>query len=149
MAGLTSIRTAAKARLATVLTAALSGVQVSYGWPGQDVARETVYIGKTRGAYEHAGFQAGRKQREDRFTVDVWFVAANPGQATPLVAEQRVETLFAALDTALADDPRIGNTVSGLSWSLVGSVDGPDSSPNDEGWVSVIRAEVEFVTRLT
>lgn len=146
----TSVRTATKVRLVDLLRAhtALGGVRVDYSWPGRGLEREAVYAGRARGPVEISTMRAGRKARTDTFTVEVWFVAGAPGQ-TALEADERAQALCTALEDVLANDPRLGGAVDGLIDAVLADVDGPDPDPTDEGWVSIVRAEVRCRARLT
>lgn len=146
----TSVRTATRVRLVDLLSAApqLAGVQVAYGWAGQDAENESVYLGDTRGEVEVAAMKGGRKSRDDRFSFDLWIVAGAPGQDGPQAADERAEELYAVVEDVLAGDPELGRAVPGLVHAVLGDVDGPTADPTDEGWASLIRAEVRCWARL-
>lgn len=151
MPGSTLVRAATKQAVVDLLAAdpQLAGtVQVAYGEP-EGERSETIYVGASRGTLSIAGMKAGRKTRHDNFVVDLWVEANLPGQETALVADQRAEALLAQAEDLLALTPDLGVGVAGLSFGHVGEVEGPDPIQLEEGWGSLIRAELAFLARLT
>jgi hypothetical protein len=145
-----SARTAVKARLVELLAARLPpDVQVSYGWPGADMRDEAVWVGACRGPVTVADLRAGRKTRDDTFTLDVHFMAGRPGQ-TAQTADERVEELYWALEDLLADDPTLGG-VDGLRHAaqLGGDVEFEGPQATSEGFVAFATARITVKTRLS
>ena len=148
------VRSSVKARLVTLLKAAgplrADGqpVQVAYGWPARDLEHECIWIGAVRGAVEIDGLKSGRKRVRDTFDVDVWIVAATPGQLDPQAAEERCEELAGYVRDALADDPHL-DALEGLTGGArVSQIDGPDAEPTDEGSTAIARVQVTCQTTL-
>jgi hypothetical protein len=144
----TSIRTAVKTRLVDLLTDALNPVQVSYGWPGQDLQDESVFCGQTTGQVTVADFRAGRKTRDDTFTVEVFFLAMKPGQ-TAAQAEERAEELYGSLETALAENPKLGDLPGVIHVAQLGNEVEIKSAPSTEGWEAEVRAVITVKTRVS
>ena len=111
---------------------------VAIGWP-RDIPLEVVVVLDTSGTIELSHIMAGRKDRLDTFTVDVFCGATAPGQQSAEDAEQRVSTLLAAVENVLANDPTLGGLVKSAS---IGEIDGPNSEPGDEGWLGFALAHV-------
>lgn len=126
---------------------ALSAVQTSYSHPGDPHEHEAVYLGEVRGASEVATIRAGRKARQERYTLDVWIDldAVGPDAQT---ASERAWALFGELEDILADDPTVG--VAGVLWAVLG--DYTETLMFDEarrGWGSLLRAGVDVEARLS
>lgn len=145
----TSTVPSVKAALVTQLTTAInsSSVQVSYGRPIQNlVKRQVVVVGNVSYSSDIANQKAGRKQRDERYSIEVlFFVGAARGRAAD--AETRVWALFASLENILADDPYLGGAIDGLAWAVLGSVEA-DVAHENEGPVAWIAANVDCLARL-
>lgn len=124
----------------------LAGVEVSVGWPGKHLEREHVWLARTTGTVTYPHQMAGRKTRQDEFTITVMFMAAQKGQ-TLAEGQQRVQAMYQALDDLGADGETIG-TLDSVIWSLHGEqVDGPDTEETDEGSAAFMRADVSVEAR--
>lgn len=71
----------------------LTGIQVEYGWPGDQLRDESVFLGRTTGTYEIPyGYgpvtPANPITYDDTFTFPLFLAAAAPGQSSG-AAEQR------------------------------------------------------------
>lgn len=150
MAAPTSIRVAAKRRLVELLTdqPILEGVQVTYGWPGNDLQHESVWVGATRGPVTIPTMRAGRKARDDLFTIDVHFMAGTPGQPDAETADARVEELYTALEDVLATKNTLDDLDGILRAIQNGDVEFADPQATDQGWVGFCTATVEIHARL-
>lgn len=142
----TAIRAAMKAKLVTELTKALPLVAVSNGWPGRNLERDHVWVDRVTGTVEFPLMMAGRKHRDDKFTVRVIFQSSQPGDS---IAETdvRAEQLYAALENVIAADPGIG-TMNGIVHALIDTVEGPMGELTDEGAVSFMFADIAVHARL-
>lgn len=136
-----------KTQLVTLLTAELTGIQVTYGEPGDAIEREAVFVGNARGRHDIAGIKAGRKARHEEFTVDVYFQVEDP-DGTQEVAELRAWTLAKELEDLLADDPHIGLSPADVEWAKAGDFESL-ASRHDMGARAGVRLQVECRTRLT
>lgn len=156
-----------RAQLVTLFTSALATagttggpVQVAYTWPGAAAESECVFLGRhpdiegvasggVRGRSSLATFKAGRKQRDENYTVDftVWSFHPDlkPDQATS--ADARGFAIRALCEDVLAADPRIG-----LGTLIVKAELGEyaaDLIPFETGYISYIVQAVEVEARLT
>lgn len=146
MTALTTPRARVRSAIVEQLVAhpALAGVQVDRQIPAE-VATEHVLLSTVSGTFAYRTIKAARKQREDRFTIKVFFGAMRPGQSAEQ-AELRVLELFNALDDILANDATLSlPTVRQVG---VGRVEGPDVQTSTEGHVAFIEADVEVVAFL-
>jgi hypothetical protein len=148
------IRSATKKRLKELIAAKnilrVDGdpVQVSHGWPGEAMENESIWVGAVEGELLVPTMRAGRKRRQDEFTVDVWVLAGIPGNGTAEEAEERCELLVYAVDDVIADDPHLGGLDGLRGGAYVSSIEGPDAEPTDEGWLGVARVRVTCRTSL-
>ena len=142
----TSNRTAVRARIVELLTdTAPSGVAVYHGQPAQ-WPNEGIVVGPTSGSSEVKLMQAGRKRRNDTFTITIFCWSSVPGQDA-ITAESRCEEFLAVVDDALADNATLG--VEGVKWATLNQVDGPDSEGTDEGWIAYGTITIEVHSELS
>jgi hypothetical protein len=126
---------------------ALASVQVEFSHPGDTDENETVYLGEVRGSSTIPVLRAGRKVREERYTIDVWIDVAADGP-TAEGASERAYALYGELEDILADDPTLG--LAAPFRAMVG--DFSETLMFDEsrrGWGSLLRVGVDCETRLT
>lgn len=126
---------------------ALAAVQVTYSHPGATLDTDSVYFGETRGSMDVPVIRGGRKKREERYTLDVWFDVAAVGPDAQ-TASERAWSLFGELEDVLADDPSVG--LEAPFRAVLG--DFTETLMLDEarqGWGSLLRAGVDCETRLT
>jgi hypothetical protein len=146
----TSTVPAVKAALVTLLTSAIndSDVYVSQGRPQDDLAqRKVVVVGSVSYSSEIANVKSSRKQRDERYSIEVVFLVYDAAGGTAAEAETAVWTLVAELEDLLADDTTLGG-VNGLAWAVLGKVEG-DVAVERKGPVAWITADVECMARLT
>lgn len=145
----TSVRAVVKARLVELLVGSAGAVQVSYGWP-QDRKDELIYVGATRGTVTVADLRAGRKTRDDTFTVEMHVLAGKPGQRTAQAAEERALELCALIEDVLAANPTLGD-LDGVLWAAQRDTrsDTEDPVPTPEGYLGVAQIDIEVKTRLS
>jgi hypothetical protein len=106
----TSSFTTLKTGLLTLLSAraGLSGVQVSYAWPGDSQEQESIWLSEVRGTLAWASFGSPtRKPRFERYSLDVVIVVQGY-ESTPATVELRARALMGEIEDALADDVRAG-----------------------------------------
>lgn len=94
----------------TRFTASLAPIQVTYGLAGDTVDRTTVFVGDVTGRFSIPLLRAGRKPREETYSLDVVFWSLIPGGAV-CDAEDDLFSNLQALDDYLADDPSAGGVV--------------------------------------
>lgn len=143
----TSIRPAVKTYLKTQLATALPAVLVLRTWDGKQLERSTAWIRRTTGTIDFPLAMAGRKARNDDFSVRWVFASVSPGD-TEEEAETRVMAMFAALENLVANDVSAAN-LDGLVHMTIGTTEGPDTFPNgDEGFGAIFEADVDCKSRL-
>ena len=137
--------------LLAAMTTALPGVQVSAAWPGPDVTdEETLFIGAEVENWdlEIPTMKAGRKQRQETYTVSLEAWVAKPGllrAESASAARTRAVEIIDAVDSFLADDPAL--TPSVLWARLEGR--GATLVPFDKGWSCQATASISVAARLT
>ncbi|MDQ3107514.1 MAG: hypothetical protein M3Q68_06870 [Actinomycetota bacterium] len=139
---------AVKAALVALLTTAINDatVQVVWGRPQDSlVSRQCVYIADVSYASEIANIKSGRKQRDERYTVDVVISIYLP-RGESQTCEERAYALLDSLENVLADDPTLGG-VDGLGWAVLGNVS-VATVQLKEGPNCVIVADVDVLARL-
>lgn len=138
---------ATKRALRQLIAAQLPAVQVKYGQPAAiEKARECVWIGDTEGTHTVPVLTAGRKRREEDYTITV-FVEVVKDRGTLEDAEDRCEQITHAVEDVLANDPSLGN-VDGLVHAYA---DGDFSLVTDygPGPISLRRFDVHCLARIT
>lgn len=144
-----SIRRATKARLRDLLVAAAGevgemSIDVDFGFP-REWERNQIYVGDANGEQDHHDIRPGRRFRDDNFRIDVWCWASQKNQSAE-EAEVAAETMFGLLEDICAENWTLKDSedspLDGLQWAVITNVDGPQTGPGDEGYVSHIRAEV-------
>ena len=126
-----------KAALLTKLKADsdLSGIQITYGDPGQAARREFIFIGDvTAGGQDPESLSSGRRRRIESYTLDVIVSVQSKPQGLQ-ENEQRAIVLASAVENVVADNPTLSSLdglmfieCSGMSvTSNEAGVDGPHS----------------------
>jgi hypothetical protein len=138
-----------RAALVAALAArpALAGVDVGHSHPGAAIEPEAVYLGRARGSDEVPVMRAGRKRRQESYTLDVFFDVVADGP-TGREASERAWALFGELEDLLADDPSLGQAPP--FWAALGDWDEVlffDDAR--QGFGSLLRAGVQIEARLT
>lgn len=126
---------------------ALAGVQISDTHPGDAREVESVYLGEARGDDRIPTIRAGRKVRQEAYTLDVWFDCAGDGP-TAKTASERAWAFFGELEDILADDPSLG--LAPPFWAAL--ADWTETIFFDEarrGFGSLLRAGVHCKARLS
>ena len=136
--------------LLELVNAELDGVTAYPSWPGPDASREMVVLGEIRWEeYELATIKAGRKRRDENWSVEfeVYVLGmAETSPADPNPARDRAFEIFAALENTLADDPKLGLT--SVDWVQVTP---EEAGPRvmERGWAYRIAGRVHAYARLT
>lgn len=127
----TSDRPAVKRHIVATLADALTGVQVSYAYPGQATRNEVVWLGDVTGSQELAAMGSPRLPRNDSWTLEV--VVAVTGHATEDAADRRCQEIVAAVMEALFAGSM--GVVDGQTVAIYpGRLDGPNAfrgTPHD------------------
>ena len=113
----------------------LSGIQITYGDPGQAARREFIFIGDvTAGGQDPESLSSGRRRRIESYTLDVIVSVQSKPQGLQ-ENEQRAVVLASAVENVVADNPTLSSLdglmfieCSGMSvTSNEAGVDGPHS----------------------
>ena len=138
----------AKAALVELFGAALSGVQVEYGRPADnDLKRECVYVGDVTGAQRIPVHSAGRKPREEAYSIEV-VVAVLKTRGGLSDAEERAFELLAECEDVVADDSTLGIATGVAFFAAVPGTFEVVSDFNLEGPACVVRWNVDCTARL-
>ena len=91
----------------------LSGIQITYGDPGQAARREFIFIGDvTAGGQDPESLSSGRRRRIESYTLDVIVSVQSKPQGLQ-ENEQRAIVLASAVENVVADNPTL-DSLSGL-----------------------------------
>jgi hypothetical protein len=139
-----------KAQLVTLITAALPTVQVSRAMPASSsMERESIWLDRrVTGRHEVATIKAGRKHRNEAYTVGV-VISVLDQDDQPDVVEPRAMELLTEIEDLLADDPRLG--LGGeIDWATAGEFElNTDQSSEPKGWLVEVRLGIDVNARLT
>lgn len=121
--------------------------QFSYGWPGRDLMLNGGWISQTTGTVTFPFIMAGRKSRDDEFTMTVTFQASGPADSRN-EADDRVESYAAAFEDLIAEDPSLGD-MDYLMHAIFeqDAIRGPDPYFLDTGVMSLMEVDLKLHTR--
>lgn len=137
--------------LLAAMTTALPAVQVSAAWPGPDANdEEMLFVGDAVEAWdlEIPTMKAGRKQRQETYTVTIEAWVAKPGLLradSAAAARTRAIQIVDEVDSFLADEPEL---IDSILWARLGSR-GATLVPFGPGWACQATASIEVAARLT
>lgn len=152
-----------KAQLVTLLTAALatsgaSGGQipVQYAWT-PDAEDEMVFLGRrdedgptwtSRLTHDIATIKAGRKHRDETYTVEVtvWTYRHDVAPSDANEVDERAFELVEEVENVLANDPRLG--LDAIQWAKVAEINAVGRAFSG-GWVVEAVIAIEVRARLT
>jgi hypothetical protein len=107
----------------------LSGIQITYGDPGQAARREFIFIGDvTAGGQDPESLSSGRRRRIESYTLDVIVSVQSKPQGLQ-ENEQRAIVLASAVENVVADNP----TLSSLDGLMFIECSGMSVSSNEAG----------------
>lgn len=138
-----------RAQLITLLTAraGLAGVTIEQCHPLEAIDDEAIYLGQSRTTSDIPTIRAGRKARQEQYTLDVWVEVVRDGP-TAQSASERSWALVGEIEDMLADDPSLG--LSQPFWAVLAEAD-QDAWVEDSrrGYVSRVRVGIQCEARLT
>lgn len=139
MAGTNAVK--AKRAVVDLLAAHLTGVQVSYHYPGRNAERELVHAGRVEGTHGFHAMKGGRVRhaRAEDLTFRLHVVVREYG-ADPYEVELRCAEIGEQVEHVLSERFLIDG-VPGLLSIRVTAVD-LDSDSDDEGAMSVLTYDV-------
>lgn len=130
---------------------ALAGVQLTYGWPGQDIERERVWFGRITGTQKYRGIGAqAMKPRDETLILKVYVEVELDGDGGPEAqhgADVRAQTLGQALEDAIASDPGLTSSGSGPRWAGVVGV-ALEGGATTTGRYAQLIYDLQFFSRL-
>ena len=149
-------RVACRQRLLSFIRMNLTGVQVGYSEP-TTIERRSVWLGKVEGVSTIRTLKAGRKNRADTFTIEVFCFALASGDADGEESDVAVMELWEQVEDIPAVHPFLqvdGDALPGLTGCKVTTVEGPNPgvyaiADGVVGFGSQVRAEIEFSTHLS
>lgn len=107
-------------------------IQVEPGWPGDLLAAEAVWVDQLDGEVSIPVLSAGRKYRDDRFTIP--FEIRVAGKGTLDATMTRLSEIVAGIEDDLADDPGLG-TFDGLISAEITSERMTAGEIRNVGWI--------------
>lgn len=144
-----SIIVPTKTALITLLAAraGLSGVQVTFGWPGDDRAKkERIFTGRSYADQEQASLRAGRRFRDETGNFDLVIQVESVGGSIS-DAETRILAIGQEVEECVADNKTLGG-VSGLNWAVITGWT-LDDMYNDQGSLAELTYTITYNARLT
>lgn len=124
----------------------LQGVTIAYAWPGPTSTAEMVALGRVEDSVDIPIMKAGRRHRDEDYTLDVVIWCSKPG-STPLKAndvEARAYEIKAELEDLLAESPQL---ITEILWAEYAGHDS-EFVPLDKGWAWQLTARVRVRARL-
>lgn len=126
--------------------AGLTGVQVSYGWPGEAAQKELIFCGRVRSEHGTAALRTGRRFRNESGSFLV-VVHVKTAGGTPEEAEERALELGTAVEECVADNKTLGG-VPGLNSAVIEDME-MTNGITDTGAVAVLEYSLRYQARLT
>lgn len=123
----------------------LAGVPISFGWPGDELAAEHVWIGEEATSEQEWQITgSGTQAKTETATFEVWFWVVTPGNTYP-VARDRILAMVGELELALRADIHLDGTVFDATLTRIRKA----AAPADQARGLFVRADVEFVAWLS
>lgn len=135
-----------KADLVEALRAEMPDVQVEYAWPGPTAKYECLFLGDVQGDSTIPVMKAGRKIRQENYTVEV-IVWVHHNAATPLAAakcEARAFELMSSVEDVLANNPQF----SAVTQFSIASDFATEWAANEKGWSIQLTRQISVQDRL-
>lgn len=151
MATTSTLGVAKDALVAALNTGALVD-RVYYAWPGPQIAKswfEGLWLGDVKEwRQEFPNSRAGRKQRQEQFTIEAVIWVAKPDETSTgaKAAQDRALELLAVVEDALANDVTVAN--SAIQWGQVAALENA-LTPMENGWGCMITVDITAHARLT
>lgn len=123
----------------------LSTVPLSYGWPGDELAAEHVWIGEeatSEQQWEITG--TGSQAKTETATFEVWFWVVTPGN-TYTDARDRILEMVGELEIALRDDWQLDGQVFDATLTRIRKA----AAPAEGARGLFVRADVQFTAWLS
>lgn len=120
------------------------GLQVEPGWPGDRLEAEAVWVDELDGEVTIPVMTAGRKYRDDKFTIPFEIRVAGKGDLDDTMA--RLSEIVAGIEDDLADDPALGD-FDGLISAEVSSERMTSGEIRNVGWIGFAEVVVSCHAR--
>jgi hypothetical protein len=123
----------------------LADVPLAYGWPGDELAAEHVWIGEeATSTQEWQITGTGTQAKTETASLEVWFWVVTPGNTYP-VARDRILAMVGELEIALRDDWQLEGQVFDATLTRIRKA----AAPADNARGLFVRADVEFIAWLS
>jgi hypothetical protein len=125
----------------------LTGVQVTYGWSGDDRAeRERIFTNRPRATHDPTALKAGRNFRDEAMELDIVLQVEGVGLA-PEETDDRAIILGQEVEEFIADSKNsLG--VAGLNWIVMARME-LNNLYNDRGSLTEVTYTARYNARLT
>lgn len=145
-----SIVPAYKTALLAAWVAAVPTVPASQRWPGPSTKSEQMFLGESRSEQDIEALTAGRQWRHELAELEVifWTWRSSKTPTDSATADTWVFAQYAALDSILALDPKLGGVTGTAGWSVVTAHE-TTSFPFETGWAVQLTATIRIDARLT
>lgn len=125
----------------------LEGVQVAYGYPGDDqVEKEAIFTGRASAEHAQTSLKAGRRFRAETAQFDV-LIQIRLEDETVEDIEDRAFELGLELEECVADNKYLGE-VDGLNWAVVAGWE-ITTGMTDIGHLTQLIYSIRYNARLT
>jgi hypothetical protein len=124
-------------------------VQVDVGWPGKNLQRNHVYIGRTTGSWTFNFIQDGPKTRDDDFTM-TWVFRASGSNESLNDVQARVESYAEAFALMIARDAGLdgmGDETVIAAFFEDDAFEGPTAGWTEEGADAFITCDLRVQIR--
>lgn len=138
-----SVKTYLKAELAQ--RSALTGVQIEYGYPGDEIEKECIWLGAVDGNISVPTMMAGRHSRDEAYNIDV-IIDVLLEAGTCEEAELRACAFLNDIDNFVAEDLTLEGLVQALT---LGDFRVQTLPSSQSGAVSRIQLQLVVSNRLT
>lgn len=124
---------------------ALEDVPLSFGWPGDELAAEHVWIGEEATSEQEWQITgSGTQAKTEVATFEVWFWCVTPGNTYP-VARDRILSMVGELEIALRDDWQLDGQVFDATITRIRKA----AAPAEGARGLFVRADVQFTAWLS
>ena len=123
----------------------LANVPLSFGWPGDELAAEHVWIGEEATSEQEWQITgSGTQAKTETATFEVWFWVVTPGNTYP-VARDRILSMVGELEIALRNDIHLDGQVFDATVTRIRKA----AAPADQARGLFVRADVQFIAWLS
>jgi|GEM_PF-5249564 len=152
MAAVTKLQRVAAANRLRDLLDTRGGTTVIKGAPRNEQQGELIIVGDIEGELSVPHMQSGRKQYDDRFSIEVLCIGWDPGAEDFDYVDEAVEGMGEHVHDVVADAPQLesgGTPLDGVVSAVVGEFDGPNRWWNPEGVGAAMRIKVDVHVRMS